>query len=205
LHAPIYESRIAELVRQIVPHLEPGDRVLDVGCGGGALGAAILEANGLPPGVSVRGLERFRRGAEAIPVDAYDGGKFPYADGAFEVVILADVLHHEAEPHRLIGECQRVASRLLVVKDHKIDGPLAWLRISLLDWLANTPYGVACTYRYNTPDEWSRWHSEHGLTVERELSAMRLYPEPFNLVFGGRLQYLALLRPNHQPAPTASP
>ncbi len=31
LHAPIYEARVRELVRQITPHLRAGDRVLDVG------------------------------------------------------------------------------------------------------------------------------------------------------------------------------
>jgi SAM-dependent methyltransferase len=204
LHAPIYQSRIAELVRQLVPHLEAGDRLLDVGCGGGALGAAILRAEGLPPGLSVRGLERARRGDEAILVDEYDGGRLPYDDGAFDVVILADVLHHDPNPHRLIEECRRVARRLIVIKDHKLDAPLAWVRVALLDWMANNPYGVPCTYRYNTSAEWSRWHREHGLEVEREVSAMRLYPGLFNLVFGGRLQYLAMLRTDRRPASPAA-
>ena len=41
LHRPIYLSRLNELTRQIVPHLQPGDEVLDVGCGFGELGRAL--------------------------------------------------------------------------------------------------------------------------------------------------------------------
>ena len=57
VHAPVYASRLRELVRRITPHLLEGDRVLDVGCGCGALGTAILETPSCPPGVRIDGLE----------------------------------------------------------------------------------------------------------------------------------------------------
>jgi SAM-dependent methyltransferase len=194
LHAPVYASRLAELVRQITPHLRAGDRVLDVGCGFGTLGRAILDSPLCPAEVDVRGLERVKRGGEAIPVDEYDGVTIPHPDGSFDVVILADVLHHEHDPHRLIAECARVSRRLLVIKDHKVEGFLARQRIALLDWAANAPYGVPCLYRYNTPAEWGRWKRRHALEVEAELGSMRLYPFPYNFVFTGGLQYLGVFR-----------
>ena len=194
LHAPVYASRLAELVRRITPHLRENDRVLDVGCGYGALGRAIMDSPLCPRGVDVRGLERVKRGGEAIPVDEYDGVTIPHADGSFDVVILADVLHHEPDPHRLIAECARVSRRLLVIKDHKVQGPLAQQRIALLDWAANAPYGVPCLYRYNTPQQWQQWKQHHGLEPQAELHALRLYPFPYNLVFTPKLQYLGVFR-----------
>jgi SAM-dependent methyltransferase len=191
LHGPVYASRERELVRRITPHLREGDQVLDVGCGSGSLGHAIQVAR---PGVRVSGLERARRGGELIPVEAYDGTVIPHDRGTFDVVILADVLHHEPEPDRLIGECARVSRRLVIIKDHKRDGLLAQQRISLLDWAANAPHGVPCLYRYNALSEWRESHRRNRLSVVEELEAMRVYPQPYEAFLGGRLHYFAVLQ-----------
>lgn len=191
LHQPVYASRERELVRRITPHLQAGDRVLDVGCGTGSLGHALQTAR---PDVGVAGLERVRRGGELIPVEAYDGRAIPHGPGAFDVAILADVLHHEPEPDRLIRECARVSRRLVVIKDHKLGDLLALQRISLLDWAANAPHGVPCLYRYNTLAEWRESHRRNGLTVVEELESLRVYPQPYEAFLGGGLHYFAVLR-----------
>ena len=154
-HEPIYNSRLNELVAHIVPHLKPGDRILDVGCGSGALARALVDAAGPSKRITAEGLERLVRGGEPIKVHAYDEIIIPFADNAFDVVILADVLHHEQDPNRLMRECARVGRRLLIIKDHQVQGPFAQWRISLLDWAANAPYGVPCLFRYNNPAQWA--------------------------------------------------
>ncbi len=194
LHAPIYACRLRELVRQIAPHLEVGDRVLDVGCGFGALGRAIMDSDACPRDCKVVGLEPVKREGSLIQVDTYNGRTMPYDDRTFDVIILADVLHHEEDPHRLLAEATRVTNRLLIIKDHKLQGPLAQQRIALIDWAANAPYDVPCLYRYNTLQQWGEWHQRHHLSIERELPTMKLYPPIVNLLFGGRLQYMAVLR-----------
>lgn len=194
MHRPVYRRRLATLVEHILPHLREGDRVLDVGCGHGALGRALLDDQRCPRGVVVRGLERARRGNELIEVDAYDGGAIPHADASFDVVILADVLHHERDPHTLLAQCRRVSRRLIIVKDHRLGAPAAWPRVALMDWAANAPHGVPCLYRYNTLREWRAWHARHDLRMEHEVVSLRLYPPGYNALFGGRLQYMAVLR-----------
>jgi len=194
MHRPVYEARLRELVRVITPLLREGDSVLDVGCGVGTLGQALLEAPGRPDGLEVRGLERVKRGGEPIEVIEYAGGDIPLDDNSCDVVILADVLHHEPDFDKLLGECVRVSARLVIIKDHTVQGPLAQQRISLIDWAANAPYGVPCLYRYNTPAAWSAIHKRFGLEPELELTRMNLYPPVVNLLFGRRLQYLAALR-----------
>jgi len=194
LHAPVYRSRLRELVYCITPHLIKGDYVLDVGCGSGVLGKAILESSLCPPNVSVEGIERVKRGGEPIKVIAYDGTTIPQPDNTYDVVILADVLHHELNPDRLLSECIRVSRRLVIIKDHQLKGWLAWLRVSFIDWAANAPYGVPCLYRYNSPKEWVNLRYRYGLTVVEERSSMRLYPPVVNFFFGRSLQYMAVLQ-----------
>ena len=193
MHAPVYRSRLRALVGEVSTRLPAGARVLDVGCGSGALGRAIMDDPRTPGGVRVEGLERVVREGCAIPVTAYDGGRMPFEDGAFDAVIVADVLHHEQEPDRLLAECARVSSRLVIVKDHQVRGPLARQRIALIDWLANAPYGVPCLFRYNTPEGWRETSARHGLRPVVELSSMNLYPPVINLLFGRSLQYFAVL------------
>jgi SAM-dependent methyltransferase len=126
-------------------------------------------------------------------IDVYDGINMPYPADTYDVVILADVLHHEPQPERLFGECVRVAKQLVIVKDHQRTGLFAQQRISLLDWAVNFPEGVPCTFRYNTPAQWAAFHRRHGLDLIEERCSMDLYPSGVNLIFGGGLQYLAVL------------
>ncbi len=194
LHEPIYTSRLRVLTEAIVPHLRADDAVLDVGCGFGELGRSILDHPQRPQGVNVKGLETHRRSPELIDVVGYDGGQAPFDNNTFDVVIIADVLHHIDDPDAAIAECVRLSRRLVIIKDHQISGPLAQARVSLIDWAANAPYGVQCLYRYHSPDEWAAVRNRHGLTVVEERAAMNLYPPVVNLLFGRSLQYFTAVR-----------
>ena len=69
LHQPIYASRIRALVPLITAHLRENDKVLDVGCGVGSLGKAIMESPSCPACITVTGLEVEKRaGQQFIPV-----------------------------------------------------------------------------------------------------------------------------------------
>jgi len=157
-----------------------------------------------PRRIRLQGLERIKRDRELIPIEYYRGGDIPYADASFDVVILADVLHHDPDPHTLFGESSRVAKRFLIIKDHKAGGIVARARIALADWAANRPYDMPCLYRYNSLAEWRRWYQVHGLAIERECASLDLYPPIVNLLFGRALQYFAVLCPR-QRAPEPRP
>jgi SAM-dependent methyltransferase len=191
LHAPVYAHREEVLVGLIGSQLRPGFRVLDVGCGFGHLGRAIMRQY---PDVTVEGVERVKRpGEELIPVHAYDGPRLPWNEGAFDLVIVADVLHHDLDPHRLLGECIRISNRLVLVKDHLREGFLAQPRIALLDWAANVGYGVPCTFRYNNLAQWRSAFRQFPVKLAAERASIDIYPPVVNTVFGGGLHYFAVL------------
>lgn len=193
LHEPIYQKRINVLSNLITRHLRPKDKILDIGSGSGALGKAILEHPGCPPEVKLLGLEKFRRGNEDIETIEFDGHIIPVGNEDYEITILADVVHHEENPERLVKEAVRVTRRCLIVKDHTPRGFLGYSRTCILDWAANNPYGVKCLYRYLSIDEWRENFRKLNLTIVEELTTIDLYPFFFNYIFGKKLQYFAVL------------
>ena len=77
-----------------------GARALDVGCGDGALGAALLqrfqEAHGVD--IAATAIARARsHGVNAVQVNL-DVEPLPYSDGMFGVVTCLDVLEHVLQP-----------------------------------------------------------------------------------------------------------
>jgi ubiquinone/menaquinone biosynthesis C-methylase UbiE len=187
-----YLPRLAALVATFAPRLKSGDRVLDVGCGQGMLAAALAARI---PGIHVEGIETHPRGGEPIPVTKYDGKSFPFDDDFFDVVIVADVLHHDARPVEVLQECARVAKRLVIIKDHLQTGWWSWVRISLLDWLANAPHGVPCLYKYWSLAEWSAMQRSAGLEAESQITSMKLYHWLLDPFFGGKLHIVTFARP----------
>jgi ubiquinone/menaquinone biosynthesis C-methylase UbiE len=189
VHKPIYEHRQKRLVDLISPHLRSGDRILDVGCGFGHLGRAVMDS---VPGVRVEGIESVRRGGELIPITEYEGTRMPWTDATFDAVILADVLHHDHDQERLLREAARVSKRLVIVKDHLREGFLAQQRISLLDWAANAGYSVPCTYRYNNLAEWRQMLGRTASKTMEEKTSIDIYPPVFNQLLGKGLHYFVV-------------
>ena len=88
-------------------------RVLDVGCGTGALASYVLDS--LPTckliGVDIspemlrQARVRLGDAATFVPGDAE---KLPFGDGSFDLVVMNDVFHHCPDPHRAAFEAWRV-------------------------------------------------------------------------------------------------
>jgi len=103
-----------ELVAGLVPH---GARVLDLGCGDGAL----LEHLARERGCRVQGVERspdavvecMRRGIPVMELDV-DGGLGDFGDAAFDVVVLSQTLQALHRPREVLGEMVR-AGRVGIV------------------------------------------------------------------------------------------
>ncbi len=91
-------------VRALVP--EGARRVLDVGCGAGALGAALREERG----IEVMGVELFADAAaharerldDVVEANLDELEELPFERGSFDAMVFGDVLEHLHDPHRLL-------------------------------------------------------------------------------------------------------
>ncbi|MGE0418479.1 MAG: class I SAM-dependent methyltransferase, partial [Acetobacteraceae bacterium] len=111
---------LSEALAQAIP--TEARSVLDVGCGDGSI-AALIQAG--RPELSITGVDVLVRPETRIPVTQFDGVRLPFDDGAFDVVMFVDVLHHTDDPAVLLREAKRVARQAVVLKDHTKDTPLA--------------------------------------------------------------------------------
>ena len=134
--------------------LQPGDQVLDVGCGPGRLAMVFAErvgaagsVNGIDPAAEMikRASSRARKRGLPATFQVAFAQDLPFADGTFDAVACTLALHHVAEDDQLtaVQEIYRVlksSGRLLIAEFHQGPGRRRrpgprWLRHSGEDML----------------------------------------------------------------------
>lgn len=157
----------------IAQNVAPGSRVLDVGCGDGALMAALRDRSG----VDARGLElnpanvaaAVGRGLSVVQGDA-DTDLADYPDQSFDYAILSQTLQTTMRPHVVLDELLRIGRRAFV----SFPNFAHWrVRVSLL-WGGRMPVTRLLPLAwYETPnihhvtiDDFRAFVRERGLTVE---------------------------------------
>ena len=180
--------RVQVLAAHLADLLPPGSSVLDVGCGDGSLAKLIGDRR---PDVQMRGIDVLVRDQTAIPVEPFDGYHIPAADGAYDVVMFVDVLHHTDDPRVLLREARRVACRNILLKDHTRDGLLAGPTLRFMDGVGNARFGVALPYNYWSRAQWQLAFRELNVEAEVWQSRLGLYPAWANWWFGRSLHFIA--------------
>lgn len=157
----------------IAEHVAPGSRILDVGCGDGALMAALRDAKG----VDARGLEldagnvaaAVSRGLSVIQGDA-DIDLAEYPDASFDYAILSQTLQTAHRPDVVLDHLLRIGRQAFV----SFPNFAHWrVRMSLL-WGGRMPVTRLLPERwYDTPnihhvtiDDFRSFVRERGIEVE---------------------------------------
>jgi SAM-dependent methyltransferase len=191
LHEKFVKSRrVGALTASLAPLFPSGARVLDVGCGDGLLAEAIQRQRS---DLRFEGIDVIARPDARIPVTVFDGAGLPFSDGAFDVVLFADVLHHTANAEALLRDARRVARQAVVIKDHCADGFLAWETLSFMDRVGNARFGVALPHLYLRWEEWQEMFRRVGVAVTTLRRHLALYPPPLTWLFDRSLHFVAVV------------
>ena len=178
---------LADNLTGLIP---PDASVLDIGCGDGVLGSVIATRR---PDISLVGAEVLIRPHSRIPITTFDGLTLPLPDRAVDVTLLIDVVHHAADPHRLLAEAARVATTAVIIKDHYLRGLFARPTLAFMDRVGNARHGVALPFHYWTPNQWRDAFARMNATVRVESTRLGLYPAPARWIFERSLHFVALL------------
>lgn len=190
LHQAVVEKRRVQVLARHFAALMPATvRVLDVGCGDGAIDFLIQQ---LKPEVSIDGIDVLVRPFTRIPVKPFDGTHIPYADNSFDAVMFVDVLHHTPDPLALLREARRVA-KAIIIKDHLCEGFLAAPTLRFMDWFGNAHHGVALPYNYWSEVQWNKAFRTLGIVPAQKITSLGLYPPPASWLFERNLHFIARL------------
>jgi SAM-dependent methyltransferase len=116
--ASAYDAFMGRYSSQLAPQLadlagiEAGQRVLDVGCGPGALTAVLVERVGAENASAVDPAEKFVEAARerhpGVDVQRASAEELPFADDVFDAAIAQLVVHFMSDPVRGLQEMARV-------------------------------------------------------------------------------------------------
>jgi methionine biosynthesis protein MetW len=183
-------------LRLIAEMIEPGARVLDIGCGDGALLAHLVRHKN----VDGRGMELSQSGVNAcvghglsvIQGDA-DRDLEAYPTGAFDVVVLSQTLQATRQPRQVLETLVRIGRRAIVsfpnfgfwrIRLHLLFcGRMPMSHLLMHPWY-DTPNIHLCTIR-----DFVAMCDEIGVRVERSLTLDR-HGQPYSLDPHGSLANL---------------
>ena len=187
-----HRARTAEnSAAHLLPHLRPGQRLLDVGSGAGTITAGLARIVGpgnvlaLEVGEESAALTRAeleRQGLGEVEVRIGDAQRMPLEDDAFDVVHAHQVLQHLGSPVQALAEMRRVTrpGGLVAVRDSDYEGFRWWPSTPAFDrWLSL--YLRAARANGGTPDAGRRllaWAHVAGFAEVTPTSSTWLHATP---------------------------
>lgn len=175
----------------LLPHLKPGQSLLDIGCGPGTITADL--ATRVAPGpvtavdqvadvLGVARTEARQRNLSNVSFGTADVHDLDFADGTFDVVHAHQVLQHVADPVRALREMRRVCAPggIVAVRDADYAGFIWYPQLPALELWRELYQRVARANR-GEPDAGRRllsWAQQAGFDDITPTGSLWCYATP---------------------------
>jgi len=172
---------------------QPGENILDLGCGDGQLSKRVAAGGALVLGVDSSSEMVSAAWSQGVSAEQASAEQLPFPDATFDAVFSNAALHWVRGQNAMMAEVRRVLKpRGRFVAEMGGHGNIAAIRVALMAVLGR--YGHAgdedgVNY-YPTPDRYRRRLEENGFKVQR----MVLIPRPTPLAAGGMDGWLRTFR-----------
>lgn len=180
------------VVSSLAGHLGHVGSLLDVGCGDGKNTRALADRAGA---TRVAGVDVLVRPSAVIDVTAFDGLHLPFPDASFDAVSIVDVLHHCTEPQTVLREVVRVASKVVVIKDHFAFGPVTNKMLYWMDIAGNAKDSIPVPGTYFHPRQWVEMITGAGGRIDAIDWPLKTHDLPWRIVGWPQLQFTARVVP----------
>lgn len=134
-------------VKEFAHFIQKGDRVLDIGAGGGWIGKRLSDSRK----AKVTLLDVADMNRTNLELKVYDGKNIPFPNDSFDSCLLLFVLHHCEDPIRVLAEAVRVAQKRLVIFEDTFRNPFEKFLACANDWISNSPFFLADPFKMNMP------------------------------------------------------
>ena len=186
----IFTRRVEALSEGLARLIPPDSDVLDIGSGDGRV-CSLLAARRRD--LHLTAVDTLQREKSFFPVSIYDGRRLPFDADRFDGVTFVDVLHHVDPMENLLREGARVSRGFVVIKDHLCGGALDRAVLRFMDNVGNAHHGVASIYNYKSRAAWDAIFESLGLSVEKWIGRLSLYPVAIGWLFERNLHFMARL------------